>query len=172
MSHSTDSGIADESPCGVDVMDAARNVVEDYPGGAVALAPRVSKTPATLSHEVHESGFAKLGLRTAVKITKRTRDLRILNAFAADCGCMVLPLPSALAVEGSDSMALVSKLAGEFNDVVQAYVKAMADGKVKGNELHDIRRQWGELQVAGQRLVAHAEALHEAGRPAHLRAAS
>jgi hypothetical protein len=152
------------------VMDAARNLAEDYPGGAAALALRIDKNPSSFSHELHEAGIAKLGLVTAVKMTRRTGDRRILNAFAAEAGCMVLPLPEALAVEGDDAMQMVSDLAREFNDVVQAFVGAVADRDVNGNEMVGIRRQWSELQLVGQRLVGYAESLHEAGKPAHLRA--
>lgn len=154
----------------MNVMDAARNVAEDYPGGAKALALRIDKNHNTFSHELKETGDAKLGLLTAVKISDRTGDLRILNAFAEAMGCMVLPLPAALAVDGSDAMQLVSSLAGEFNDVIQSFVGAIKDNQVKGHQLADIRRQWAELQVVGQKMVAYAEALHEAAKPEYLRA--
>lgn len=154
------------------VMDAARNVAEDYAGGARALALRIDKNPTTFAHELNETGGAKLGLETSVKMTKRSKDLRILNEFAAEAGCMVLLLPEALAVDGNDAMHLVSKLAGEFNDVVQSFVAAVADAEVTGTEVAAIRRQWAELQVVGQRVVAFAEAMHEAGKPAHLKSVS
>lgn len=154
----------------MNVMDAARNVAEDYPGGATALALRIDKNATTLQHELNETGTAKLGLVTAVKMSKRTRDLRILNAFAAEMGALVYLLPDSM-LDGSndDAMHLLSKLAGEFNDVVQSFVHTTADGKVTGNELQALRRQWSELQVVGQRVVAYAEALHEAGKPPSLR---
>jgi hypothetical protein len=151
------------------VMDAARNVAEDYPGGARAVAARIDKNETTFSHELNETGGAKLGLVTAVKMTNRTKDLRILNAFAAEAGCMVLPLPEALNVDGNDAMHLVSRLAGEFNDVVQRFVSAVGDGEVTGNEVEAIRREWSELQAVGQKVVSYAEALHQAGKPEHLR---
>lgn len=155
----------------MDIMDAARNVAEDHRGGCKALAERIGKNHTTLAHELSEIGTAKLGLRTALKISKFTSDTRILNAFAEEMGCMVLPLPSALAVDGDDAMRLVSTLACEFNDVVQSFVQAMADGRVTENEVDALTRQWGELQRAGQRLVAHAATLHELGKPSHLRGA-
>lgn len=147
------------------VLDAARNLADDYPGGCQALGPRIGKPGFSLSHELKGSGTAKLGLLTAVQMTTRTGDLRILNAFAAEAHCMVLPLPEALALDGCQAMAHVANVAAEFNDVVQAFVAAVSDGKVSANELAAIRRQWGELQAAGQHLLAHAEQVHMAGKP-------
>jgi hypothetical protein len=153
------------------VLYAASNTAEDFPGGITGMAAALDKNKFSLAHELSATGTAKLGLADAVKMVRRSKDHRILNAFAAEVGAMVLLLPAALAVEGDDAMHLVSQLAGEFNDVVQSFVGAVADRNVSGNEIEDIRRQWCELQLVGQRVVAHAEALHEAGKPAHLRVA-
>lgn len=56
-------------------LDAAYNLVRDYPGGASSLAPRLDKNPSVLSHEVTATGSAKLGLLTAIKITELSGDL-------------------------------------------------------------------------------------------------
>lgn len=152
------------------VLDAARNVAEDYPGGARALAARIDKNATSFAHELAETGTAKLGLATAVKMTARTRDLRILNAFAADAGCMVLPLPEALAVEGDHALQQLATLAREFADVVSSVTDAVADGTISANELARVERQYGELIAAGQAMLATLHAQHEAGRPGALRA--
>lgn len=151
------------------VMDAARNMAEDYPGGAKALALRIDKNPTTFTHELNGTGAAKLGLVDVVKASKRAKDMRVLNAFAEEMGCMVLQLPEGI-VADDDALHLVSKLAQEFNSLISEFVDAVSDGKVTGNEISQIRRQWAELQVVGQRVVAHAEQLHETNKPAHLRA--
>lgn len=158
----------------MDVITAAQNVAEDYRGnsgsGARALALDIGKNATSFSHELSETGAAKLGLVTAVKMTRRSKDLRILNAFAADVGCMVLPLPESMAVEGDDAMQLVSKLMAELNDTVQAFVSAAADGRFTGNEIDEIKRQGGELTVAVQDLIGHAVKAHEAGKQQGIRA--
>lgn len=153
----------------MDVMDAARNLAEDYPGGAKALALRIDKNPTTFSHELHGTGAAKLGLVDAVKASKRSDDARILNAFAEEMGCMVLQLPDALLVEGNVAMQDLGKLAKEFADVVQEVSLTCADDNVTANELGRVERQWGELLAAGQRVIAGLRAKHEAGKPDHLR---
>lgn len=152
------------------VLDAARNVAEDYPGGARALALRIDKNATSFAHELAETGTAKLGLATAVKMTARTRDLRILNAFATEAGCMVMPLPEALAVEGDQALQQLATLAREFSDVVGSVTDACADGAISANELARVERQFGELVAAGQALVGTLRAQHEAARPAALRA--
>lgn len=154
----------------MDVITAACNVAEDYKGGARQLAADIDRNPTTFSHELNETGVAKLGLRTAVKMTKRTKDLRILYAFACEMGQMCVPLPDMLMVEGDLTMQGLGRVAKEFGDVVQEISAAAADGEVSANEMQRVERQWGELVAAGQQLLAHMRARHEAARPGHLRA--
>lgn len=154
----------------MDVQTAAANVAEDYPGGARALAVAIDRNPITLSHELNGTGTAKLGLRTAVKMTIRARDPRILNAFAAECGYIVLPLPETMMVEGDAAVQLVGDAMREFNDVAQAFIAGAADQHWTGNEVADLERQWGELVAAGQRMLQHAKLAHKAAEPANLRA--
>jgi hypothetical protein len=153
------------------MMDAARNMAEAYSGGGGALAKRFEKNPTTFLHELNETGMAKLGLVDAVTASKRAKDLRVLNAFAEEMGCMVTLVPESLIVGDDDALHLVSRLAGEFNDTVRAFVDAVADGSVSANEISEIHRQWGELQAVGQRLLSHASSLHEASKPARLKIA-
>lgn len=153
----------------MDVITAAQNVAEDYAGhggrGARGLAVDIDKNPVSFSHELHETGTAKLGLRTAVKMTIRARDPRILNAFAAECGFMVLPLPETMMVEGDAAVQLVGEAMSEFNDVAQAFIAGAADQNWTGNEVGELERQAGELIAAVQRIVKHAKAAHEASKP-------
>ena len=144
-----------------EVLDAAFNLVHDHPGGAASLAPRVAKNPATLCHEVTAAGTAKLGLETAVKLSVLTQDQRILNAFAAACGCLVFPMP-AVQPGGADAMHRVASLANEFGDVVRVVADAAADGRISANELAKVEREWGDLVACGQALVAHLRGVHEA----------
>lgn len=146
------------------VLDAAHHLVQAYPGGAEALGPRMGKNATTLRHEVNRTGQAKLGLADAVSMSVLAPDLRILNAFAAECGCVVLPAPAALAGGGA-AMHRVAALAKEFGELVGEVTQAMADGRITANELAAIERNWAELQSAGQALVGHLRAEHEHARP-------
>lgn len=137
--------------------------------GIQALAKELGFNETTLTQQLNRTGSAKLGVEDLVLMTQFTGDLRALNAMAAECKCMVLPVPESMTVEGDDAMHLVSKLMAELNDTVQAYVAAMSDGKVTGNEVENIKRQGGELQIALQKLVGHAVSMHQAALPAALR---
>lgn len=131
----------------MDVMQAAFNVAEDHrPGRTAGLALAIDKNPTTLSHELKETGGAKLGLLTAVKITKYTGDLRILLAFAAECGQMCVPLPDGLDISADECMVKLSGMSKEFGDVVQEICGSLgSDGKITDNELSQIERESGEL---------------------------
>jgi hypothetical protein len=152
----------------MDVQTAAQNVAEDYRGaggsGARALAADIGKNPTTFAHQLVEQGGAVLGLKTAVKMTQRSQDLRILNAFAAEVGCMVLHLPETLAVEGNPAMMDLGKMAKEFADVVQEVCATCSDGDVSANELARVEREWGEVVVAGQNVIAALRIMFESKR--------
>lgn len=147
------------------LLDAAYHVIHDYPGGATSLAPRLHKNPATLSHEATGAGSAKLGLVDALKITHMAgNDLRILNAFAAECGCMVLALPQV--ADGHDAYRQLATAAREFSEFVGSVADAAADGQITHNELARVDRELGELMACAQAIRATLAAVHEAGKPA------
>lgn len=144
------------------VMQAAFRLVHDYPGGAGALAPTLSKSATTLSHEVSPNyPTAKLGLADAVKLTKYSGDLQVLTAFALDCGAMVVPLAADVpGVEGIGPRT--AALAKEFADLMGAVAVDLADGDVSANDLARIEREVGELLSAIQALMGLVRALHQA----------
>lgn len=156
----------------MNVLDAAANVAEDYPGGGTALAHRIGKNPTTLLQELRGTAGAKLGLDTAVKMTARSGDLRILHAFAAECGQMCMPLPEALAVADDDCMQAIARASVEFSQLCTEAVKARADLHTSANELQRIQREGGEL-IARVHAVLTAFAVdYEASKPVALRAAA
>lgn len=118
----------------MNVIDAAYNVVRDYPGGADSLGPRAGKAGVTLSHEVTRTGTAKLGLETAVDITLLSRDYRILEAYAAACGRYTLPLPEVLQGGGATVLARLGDMLREQSDVVREVTSAAGDGDYSPNE--------------------------------------
>lgn len=144
---------------------AAMNVAEDFPGGCVALARAIDKPESTLNHEVNGVGSAKLGLLTAAKMTKRSGDLRILAAFASECGQMLVPLPEALNVEGDDCMKRLSETSKEFADLCQEVCGSLTDGEINDNELKRINRNAGELIAAVHALQRAAAQRNAAAKP-------
>lgn len=139
-----------------DLQAAAFNVVADYPGGATALAPLIGKASSTLSHEVDmRCPTAKLGLHDAGKLTLVTGDLRIVHAFCALAGGRFEPLPRAAeAPEHAHPLAAVGHMAHQFAELVSEASRALADGRVTGNELRSIQREAGDLLAALNQLLA------------------
>jgi hypothetical protein len=145
------------------VLDAAYNVLHDYPGGSLSLGPRIGKNGHTLSHEVVQRGTAKLGLVDAVKMSVVSNDRRILNAFAAEMGCMVLMLPK---IDRSvNTFTELGALAREFGEYVEKLSEALSDGKVTDNELARVREELAELIVAAQSLEASASRMNAEQHP-------
>lgn len=149
----------------MDVMSAAFNVAEDYPGGVSGLARAIDKNPTTLSHEVKETGGAKLGIKTAVKITSRSGDLRILHAFASAVGQMCVPLPGTLEVDSDECMRALGRASSEFADLAREICVSLGDdGEVSANELSRIEREGGELVAAVHNVIRAARGRHLAYR--------
>lgn len=147
---------------------AARQVVAAA-GGAKQVGPKINKAGSSLAHELDpDYKTAKLGLIDAVRITLLTGDLRILTAFAAECGCMVLPLPD-LEMSGACVMAAVARVTKELSDYIAAVSRTMADGQVSGNELEECRAELGQLIAAAQGLHGLMQAKHLEQQPAAVR---
>lgn len=132
------------------ILDAAFNLVHDYPGGAVALAPRIGKNAATLSHEVSPNAHYKFGLVDAVKVSMISKNLAILSAFAAEMNCTVLALPDR--EKGVDTLQELGALAKEFGEYVSTIADAHKDGQITDNELARIRIELTQLVAAAQDL--------------------
>lgn len=155
------------------LLDVAYNVVHDYPGGARSLAPRLSKNPTTLCHELTATGTAKLGLLDAKKITDMSGDLRILQAWATEASQMLVPLPTIDMAPGDDCLVRLADVAREFSETCSEVTKSLAgDGNVSDNELQLIDREIGE-QIASLHALREALARNnQAAKPAHLRRAA
>lgn len=143
------------------VLDAAFALVRAYPGGASSLAPRIGKAHGTLSHEVSGRQGSKLGLDDAVALSVLSGDLRVLNAFAAELGCLVLQLPVATDA-GNDVMQRVGQAAKEFGEFLSEVTTDAADGDISTNDLRRIEKEWGDLMAVGQQLMTLLRGMHEA----------
>ena len=147
------------------VMDAAFNVAEDFPGGGSALARAIDKNHFSFLHELNGTGSAKLGLLTAVKMTKRTGDLRILLAFALECGQMCIPLPEALTTSADDCMRAMGGTTREFGELCQEVCLSLGDdGDVSDTELGRVEREAGQLMAQLQHLLATLRVRNQMGK--------
>ena len=153
----------------MNLLDAAYNVVHDYSGGALALAPRIGKNSTTLAHEVNGTGTAKLGLLDAFKITEKTGDLRILSAFAGNLGQMLVPLPQ-IEIDASDACMLrMADTAREFGDLFTVVAADMSDGVISSNDLARIDKECSELIASVHALRTALGERHEADKAALLK---
>lgn len=142
-----------------DLMRAAFNVAHDYKGGAAQLAVDIGRNPTTFSHEVKETGGAKLGLKTAAKMTLRTGDLRILMAFAAQNHQMLVPVPESLDQTADECMKAMSNMSKEFGELCQEICGSLGDdGDINDNELARIVSEAGQMSAAIHQMVAAAQA--------------
>lgn len=124
----------------MNILDAAYNLVHDYPGGAPSLGPRMGKNPNTLNHEVAGDGTAKFGLVDAVKASCLARDYRILQAFAEECEHMCIPLPSNPDQATSSVLNALGQSSQQFAEMCAEVCSGMADGLLSDNEFDRIER--------------------------------
>lgn len=121
----------------MDVSDAAYHTVHDYPGGAVALGPRLHINSTVLNSKVLPSCQSHhLTLDEAVRVMALTGDHRILVALCRRLGYLD-PIP-AVAYEGiadEQLLEMVARMHGETSDVSRSLVDALADGRVTRDEL-------------------------------------
>ncbi len=142
--------------------DHAYNLARAYPGGAAALAVRMGKNPTTLSHELLGQGTAKLGLEDAATMTALSGpDLRILEAWNAEHGLVVIRMPKLPADSAGGCMDRLSKTAQKFSDLVREVADDLGDGRVSDNELQRIEREGAELLAAVHALLGAARALND-----------
>lgn len=153
--------------------DAVRRAARHYPGGVEAVALRLSKSASTLEKELRGAPGFKLGAEDAIEIVRLCQDVGTLhaldypNAVADAVGGVLFLLPDG---EGDSATTLeVAALMRECADVVSASTQADADGVVSERELREVKAQWSQMVSAGQKLMAHMEARHEAGKPVRLR---
>lgn len=155
--------------CG-SVLDAAFNLVHDYPGGARALAPRIGKSPTTLCHELTAQGSAKLGLVDAVKLSALTGSTSVAQAFAQAVGGVFVPGASGAAGLADGDLEAVARTMREVSEAVAVFCDAMADGRVSENELRRLDKEILQGVSCLTALGVRARTEHEAGKPGRLRA--
>lgn len=136
----------------MNVIDAAYAVVHDYPGGSVALAPRLGMSHAILRGKVNPNDAGHhLTVAESLRMQLLTGDHRILQAEAEELGYALLKLPS---VDSGDFACEAMRTVKEFGDFIGSIEESMRDGKVTPNELRRIERELLEA-------LAHISALHK-----------
>lgn len=136
----------------MNVIDAAHAVVHDYPGGSVALAPRLGMAPAVLRGKVNGNDAGHhLTLMEALRIQLLTGDHRIFMAEANELGYMVTRISDAV---GDDIGLQAMRAIAEFGDFIGKVECSLRDRRVTRNELKELERQLLEAQ-------SHIALLHQ-----------
>lgn len=154
----------------MNVIDAAYQTVQNYPGGAEALAPRMGLTSgALLRGKVNpNSDRNHLTLAEADEMMGVTGDHRILHALNAAHGFVAMP---AQAEQGTDLLTSSLAVQGGFGDLAKDLQAALADGVITENELKQFESIGASVQALVLRLLGAARAHHESARPRQLRVA-
>lgn len=119
------------------------------------IAAWLNKPESTIRKEIdpHAAG-AKMGAFDVAEATYYTRNWVYLNAFAAECGAVVYPMPSA-EIDGATIHHKLASMAKEFGELVAQVAKSVADGDVSANELARCHREAFELIAAVQATLEH-----------------
>lgn len=146
---------------------AARLVVRDM-GGAERAALHLGKGESTLRHELNPNDAKnKLGLLDAATLSQASRDSRIAEAFAAECGGVFIALArSEDTPEGDTTMEYAGRLATELGELLTSAAKAVSDGTVTDDELRAVMAKGVTMASAWQDLMVHMGRLNQAGKPA------
>lgn len=151
----------------MNLLDAARRTVRNYPGGLEAMALRLQKQPGTLDRELRGAPGYKLGAVDAAEIAHLAMEqggdhaLAYPNAMAQGLGAMLLVLPRQDEPPHAtqvDAAALMRECAG----VLAAVAAAEAAGRITGRELRELEQQWSRVVSAGQAVLRGLQACHEA----------
>ncbi|MDP3228380.1 MAG: transcriptional regulator [Acidovorax sp.] len=152
----------------MNLLDSLRRAVRHYPGGVDAVAARLGKSPSTLEKELRHAPQFKMGAEDAAEIAAMCMEHG--GEFAADyptrvaeaVGATLFLLPKGIELVDGVTARGVAELMRECADVVSAAATADADGQISKNELDNLQRQWAELVSAGQKLMQHMDAKHQA----------
>ncbi|NDY89761.1 hypothetical protein G3A44_00975 [Ideonella sp. TBM-1] len=122
------------------------------------IADWLGKPRDTLYKEVDpRNRMAKAGAVDVVTATQYTANWVFLNAFAAEVGAVVVPMPGGAAA--GTGHAHIAELAKQFAELVAKVSSSLADDDITENELHDCQREAGELIAAVQAALAFIQAM-------------
>ena len=148
----------------MNIIDAAHKTVKSYPGGSESLAPRIGMSAAVLRNKVNPNNHTHhLSLAEASEIMGITDDLRILDALAAEHGCIVVrhdvPSCGSLIADLLSAAALKGELAAQL-------AEAYADRRISPNERDRIVAIIFRLIAKLGHMARHAETAAKAGEAA------
>ncbi len=148
----------------MNVTDAAYDTVHQYPGGSVALAPRMGISDAVLRAKVNpNTDRNRLAVEEADELMGKSGDYRILHALAATHGFVAIKVDDPEIGTLTNAMFESTKAKGGLAGLV---LESLADGRITPNEADEIVRKVVAAIQALSSVAQHARAQAGRGEPA------
>lgn len=122
--------------------EAQHQVVHQFPGGAVKLAPLVRMRPGTLSNKVNpDYDGTELFVSEAVAIQHTTKRCDILYAEAAILNHSCIPLGDFTGTSDTELLTAYVRYHAEVGQTAAAIGETLADGRITRAEFERVRRE-------------------------------
>lgn len=151
------------------IMDKLVATAKSY--GVKGMACDINKRYITLSNELREAEYAKLGFRTALDILQLAlrpdaeEDARIAARKVVEMACEKLGFVAYQVPEisgtCSDSMNMMARVSKEYAEHIESVAAALQDGKWSLAEVAECRRENRDLLRACLEADAHFEQLEQ-----------
>lgn len=147
------------------VIDAAAQTVDNYPGGAESLAPRMGMSAGILRNKVNSNNTTNhLTLEEADRMMDRTGDFQILQALAGRHGFALVPLEDR--TEAGSVIGHILQLGSREGEFARVLHDALADGVISDREMNDIAAAGYATQSTLISLVRRLADMRRANAPA------
>ena len=142
--------------------DAFHATCHAYPGGCESLAPRMGMSSAVLRNKARPGCHTNHPtLADADHVMSLTGDYHVLHALAAAHGHVCVPVDADPAPSDLAVLELVTHVWRSHGNVGAAVDAAMADSRIEGGEVEQIRAAIYTNIQALQQMLARIEALQE-----------
>jgi hypothetical protein len=135
----------------IDLESVAYGLARDYPGGVPAIAARAGMNATLLSNKLNPNDTRHhLMVNESLSMQEVSGDHRIVHAEAHDLGYALVKLPE---IEDGDVTHATMASIAAVGEMIGACDKALRDGRVTPNEMHQIEKRMLNA-------VAHITLLH------------
>jgi len=154
----------------MNLLDASRRQVRNYPGGAESCAPRLGKSESTLEKELRGAPGFKWGAIDALELSVMCLDLETPDALAyaevvaAALNCRLIPLPTMPDVPLTDALLTVATTSESVHALIHEACKDLKDHVVTDNELKQFDRVMGDVFAHLRQMRRAFVALNKAGK--------
>lgn len=132
----------------MNVIDAAHAIVHDYPGGSIALAPRLGMSAAILRGKVNPNDPGHhLTIDESLRMQLLTGRHDIFMAEADELGYVPILKPQMVGADNDVAHAL-TRMCSEFGDYMRKIDESMRDGAVTTTERRQLEKELAEMIAA------------------------